>query len=711
MGMDVARSKPTHGRRVAGALIGALAVIVAGVVAAPAIAASGANCQPFSSTPCLLPFPNDLYTVKDSSTPTGVRVHLPQAAMPTNTVNSQISAAPYNRNDGFSPGSDIVVRVPGLDNPTAFNKTNPVRLTDMSQAFKPSAPIVVIDAATHRRKLIWTELDSNASSAANTTLLIHPGKNFTEGHRYIVALRNLKNQNGSKLSAPAWFAKLRDGKPLPPAEQSQKARYASIFKTLEQAGIQRSSLYEAWDFTVMSRKSLSSRMLAIRDNAFSQLGDSNLADGQPQGNAPAFTVGSVTNNPATGIAREITGTFTVPCYLNDPGCGPLPTTSTDDGGGFHYGSNSPDAVPTQIPGNTATAQFDCIIPTSASASTRARASLYGHGLLGSASEVHAGNVEAMASEHNMMFCATNWWGLASTDVPYDIAALQDLNKFPQVVDRLQQGVLNTLYLGRLMRTSDGFASDPAFQNGSSKPLFSTAHLYYDGNSQGGIMGGMTTAVAPDFTRAVLGVPGMDYGGLLLQRSTDFTAYATFLYGQVAGGGYTDDSLHPLLLDLMQQLWDRGEADGYAAHMTYAALPDTPQHKVLMQVAYGDHQVTMYAAAVEARTIGARYHSPGLDLPARSQDKNLFYRIQPIPSYPFNGSGFVVWDDGPGLTEDPPITNTAPPEGGPNQHDPHGDVRATVAARVQKSKFLRPNNLSRITDECGGQPCHTDVYTP
>ena len=31
--------------------------------------------------------------------------------------------------------------------------------------------------------------------------------------------------------------------------------------------------------------------------------------------------------------------------------------------------------------------------------------------------------------------------------------------------------------------------------------------YYDGNSQGGILGGALTAVAPDFTRAVLGVPG------------------------------------------------------------------------------------------------------------------------------------------------------------------------------------------------------------
>ncbi len=680
-----------------------------GLIAAPAASAAGADCQPFTSTPCLLPFPNNLYTVKDNSTPTGVRVHLPPAAMPKNGAAIAINPQEWNRNDGFSPGSDIVVRVPGLDNPTALNKTKPAPLTDMSQALKPAAPIVVIDAATNKRRVIWAELDSTASDAAHTTLLIHAAKNFTEGHRYIVAMRNLKNKNGAKLQAPSWFAKLRDNKPLPAAEQSQKARYNSIFASLDKAGIARNSLYEAWDFTVMSRKSLSARMLQIRNNAFSQLGDSNLADGQVQGTAPPFTVDTVTNNPATGISREVTGSFTVPCYLNEAGCGPMPTTPTSDGGGFHYSSSGADALPTQIPGNTTTAEYDCIIPTSASQLSPARPSLYGHGLLGEAGEVDAGNVEAMASEHNMMFCATNWWGLASTDIPYDVAALQDLNKFPDVVDRLQQGVLNTLYLGRLMRTADGFASNASFQNGTGHSLFSTAHLYYDGNSQGGIMGGMTTAVAPDYTRAVLGVPGMDYGGLLLQRSTDFGLYATFLFG---GAGYTDDSLHPLVLDLMQQLWDRGEADGYAQHITYSALPGTPEHKVLMHVAYGDHQVSMYAAAVEARTIGAKFHSPGLDLPARSQNKNLFYKIPAIQSYPFKGSAMVIWDNGPLRTEDPPTTNVPPsedPDDNPPRDDPHGDVRATVAARVQKSNFLRPNNLSKVIDVCSGQPCHTDVY--
>ena len=202
------------------------------------------------------------------------------------------------------------------------------------------------------------------------------------------------------------------------------------------------------------------------------------------------------------------------------------------GGGFNYSSPNPDATPTQQPGNVGTAQFDCIIPRAAQGAP-ARASLYGHGLLGSRTEVHAGNVQNMASEHDFVFCATDWWGLASADTLFDVSALQNLNQFPAVVDRLQQGVVNTLLLGRLMANPDGFASDAAFrQNGN--PLFDTSHLYYDGNSQGGIMGGITTAVAPDYTRAVLGVTGMDYGGILLQRSTDFTPFATFLYGRGAG---------------------------------------------------------------------------------------------------------------------------------------------------------------------------------
>jgi hypothetical protein len=677
--------------------IACAAVVVAGLAgsATAAAATPAADCQPFAKKPCLLPFPNDLFTKRDRSSATGRRVHLPPGAMPANIVGSQIKVAEYDRNDGFSPGSAIVVRVPGLDNPRAFKKTNPVPLTDMSTAFKKKAPIVLIDARTRKRQLIWAELDSNASDAQHTTLLIHPGKNLAEGHRYIVAMRHLKDKHGKLLSAPGWFEKLRDRKPLPRREHSQRSRYRGIFRALDRAGIGRHSLYEAWDFTVASRQSLSSRLLHIRDDAFARLGDTNLADGQVQGNAPAFHLDNEQADPAPGIAKYVTGTFTVPCYLTTHNCA--------IGGAFNYSSKNPAALPSQKPGNLARPHFYCVIPTAASGANPARALVFGHGGTGSGDQVTLRANEALASAYNFVVCGTDFWGMTvgpyENDLPFDARAVQDLNLAPRVVDRIQQGVLNTLYLGRLMRTPDGFASDPAFQNGSGTTLFDTSHLYYYGVSQGGILGGLMTAVAPDLTRASLVVGGIDYFGLMAPRSVVWQGLSSLAY--VA---YPDSSIHPLLYDLAQQIWDRGDPDGYAAHMTTDPLPDTPAHTVLMQVAYGDFSVSNYASAVEARTIGASAYTPALDA-VRSRDKNLLYGVPAIPSYPFDGSAIVVWDSGPGLVDLPPVTNT-PPSG---PHDPHYDLQGTAAVRTQISRFLMPSGA--VTDVCGGAPCHTDAYTP
>jgi hypothetical protein len=360
-------------------------------------------------------------------------------------------------------------------------------------------------------------------------------------------------------------------------------------------------------------------------------------------------------------------------------------------------------VPTQIPGNVATAQFECIIPSVAGVLAPARISMYGHGLLGSRDEVTSAPVEALATGHDMVFCATDFWGLAAGDTTNDAAALANLNRFPAVIDRLQQGALNSLYLGRLMLNPGGLASSAAFQQ-AGHPVIETSNLYYDGNSQGGIEGGMLTALSPDFQRAVLGVTGIDYANLLVQRSTDFVPFGDILYAN-----YRDQSLHPVILDLLQQLWDRGEPDGYAEQMTSHPLPDTPSHQVLMQIAYGDHQVSMYAAAVEARTVGASAYQPALDLTTnRRRDRNLFYGIPPIRTFPFGGSAIEIWDSGPGHTQPPPVGNLAPTNTSTNI-DPHEDPRNTPAAQDQVSAFLQP--AGTVQDACNGAPCRSYDYTP
>jgi hypothetical protein len=309
----------------------------------------------------------------------------------------------------------------------------------------------------------------------------------------------------------------------------------------------------------------------------------------------------------------------------------------------------------------------------------------------------------LAVQHDMVFCATDFWGLAAGDTLNDAAALSNLNLFPAVIDRLQQGALNTLYLGRLMLNPGGLASSPAFQQ-AGQPVIETSNLYYDGNSQGGIEGRMLTALSPDFRHAVLGVTGIDYANLLVQRSTDFAPFGTILYAN-----YKDQSLHPLLLDLMQQLWDRGEPDGYAEQMTSHPLPGTPSHQVLMQIAYGDHQVSMYAAAVEARSVGASAYQPALSLTTnRARDRNLFYGLPAIKSFPFTGSAIEIWDSGPGHTQPPPLGNVAPVDSATNV-DPHPDPRNTPAAQDQVSDFLEPSGT--VSDVCGNQPCRSYDYTP
>ena len=72
-------------------------------------------------------------------------------------------------------------------------------------------------------------------------------------------------------------------------------------------------------------------------------------------------------------------------------------------------------------------------------------------------------------------------------------------------------MLNSLFLRRLMIHADGFASDAAFQDWAATPVIDTSAVFYDGNSQGGIFGGVLAAFAQDITRvSSLGVPGMNY---------------------------------------------------------------------------------------------------------------------------------------------------------------------------------------------------------
>ena len=286
---------------------------------------------------------------------------------------------------------------------------------------------------------------------------------------------------------------------------------------------------------------------------------------------------------------------------------------------------------------------------------------------------------------NRVFCGTDLIGMAEDDIGNAATIVQDVSTFNTLADRLQQGHLNTLFLGRLMIHAEGLVSDPAFQDGG-QPLMDGGLIYY-GISQGGIMGAATTAVAQDWTLAMLDVPGSNYS-LLLDRSVDFDPFRSIMTPS-----YPEAADRALILQMLQMLWDRGEANGYLQHLTSDPYADTPAHRVLLHAAFGDHQVANISTAVTARSIGAAAVRPAL-APGRSAESDVFWDIPDIAAYPHGGSAVVMWDSG---ADAPPLENQPPRTG----DDPHDNNRRTPAAIDQIVAFLATGT---VTDVCGGAPC-------
>ena len=695
------------------------------------------RCDWLDPAVCLYPFPNDFFTVEDLATDTDRRVNFQQASMPANKDGARVVPTEWNRNDGFSPGQAVQLMVPeaAVVIPDADPDVAPTPLPgaapewDVARSLAPDAQVVLVNAATGERVPYWMELSSRTTPAQGVPLLIRPAVNFESGQRYLVALRNLRRADSSILPAPRAFELYRDGIPtFLPEVEARRPKMEGILQALESHGVPRHDLYLAWDFTVLSKRSMGERMLAIRDDAFARLG----AD------VPSFTVDSIEQRDWTNPERaheRVRGTIQVPLYVTNGGETGGPNALTRLHCTDSEGASKPFCEGDELPewtGETMAADFLCNVPRSISeGSTPARMSLYGHGLLGSEGEAGSSHVSTMANEQGFIFCATRWIGMGEEDILTVGAILNDFSRFPTLPDRMHQGLLNFLFLGRAMIHPNGFGAHPAFENDDGVSLVDGSDLFYDGNSQGAIAGGALAAFAQDYTRAVLGVPGMNYSTLLF-RSVDFDFYLTLLQFN-----YFQQQLYPLMFGLAQMLWDRSEANGHANHLTGDVYAGTPAKKILLHVAFGDFQVSDTSAQVQARTIGASMHRPGFDPAVYIADNpddepRPFWQVNPFwdipgipasdpgslagidtgnlqgdPTYRFDGSAMIVWDSGnkqstqanfPPTGGNPELQPCAAGRGG----DPHECPRRQPASRIQKSEFLKTGGS--ILDVCGGDVC-------
>ena len=149
-------------------------------------------------------------------------------------------------------------------------------------------------------------------------------------------------------------------------------------------------------------------------------------------------------------------------------------------------------------------------------------------------------------------------------------------------------------------------------------------------------------------------------------------------------------------------------------MTEDPLPDTPAHQVLLDVAFGDHQVTDYQADVEARTIGAAAHEPTSSRVVGRTPKSCGTSPRSITT-PTRARQPTTGTSARSRKALKARANSSAPnrrrhENLPNRtgQDPHGAPREAPAEQQLVSDFF--NGAILKGDNCGGGPCYAGSFT-
>jgi len=647
-----------------------------GTIPAPPI-----GCDPLVPTYCGFPFPNDYFTVEDETTATGKRLALPDVAMPVDTSDRATTPGAFNEMDGFSPGIAAMAHFPGA---SVTGLATPLTIED---SLASDSPTIILDTATGERVPHWVDRDEwvveakrrveSGESQPNFTiprpledlqqeqaLMLRPAVRLGDATRYIVAIRDVVDEEGAPVEPSPGFLALRDETAGDDVIESRRQHFEEIFTTLEAAGVDREDLQIAWDFTTASKENNTSAMVHMRDDAFATY-----PDGVP------YTI-DVIDDPMEGMACRLEITFDMPLY----------TTTGETGSLLNLGE---DGLPEQ--NGTYPYAAALFVPLS-SQSSPAPLVVVGHGQLGTKEQVFG--YREIWSQSNLMGIGLDHVGFASDDVPTVVTAITggDLSEFRRIPERMHQGLLNFLMAMRtLSREAEGGPTtdfNMALTNDCGGAMADGTRRYYFGGSQGGILGASIMSLALDIERGLLAVPGQSYN-LLLNRSVNFDVYAGTLYSL-----YDWNALDIQMgLALIQGLWDRAEPTGYSKYIRTDRFPNTPPHEVVIQVSKGDHQVTNFGAHIMARTIGGVVNLAPLIRPVWGLEEK---------SGPHEGSGMLEVDFG---NPESPLANIPP--WADEMRDPHG--RATELEPLGPA-LLEFYETGTIRNPCNG-PCDADDLTP
>ena len=437
--------------------------------------------------------------------------------MPRNVAGKPIDPT-INRNDGFSPGSPIVTRSRAWTRPRS-RRTGLRRSPTPTAIARRNHPAVLIDARTGKRQPFWAELDARAGKRrGGADARDPPGSQLQGGPALHRRPARPQGADGSAIAPGA------ASRPTATATASD-ARRAAHMDRLFSGSRRRGSPATTCIWRGTSRSPASATCPSgcchpgrrVRQARRHDLGDPRSRAPRrstcyrtPEGRRLRAVWPARRRREAGESVAPVAGSVHGAVLPRPAGCPPSRRSSTDAlaptrSRGASRATPRPRRSPASIPRVLSPARG------------RPAGLLYGHGLLGDA---EPGDRRAPGrSPPSTTSSPAPATGAACRPGPAERRddARRPL-QFP-IADRPRAAGHAQLPLPRPgMVHPDGFSGRSAFQRRRARRL-STPRGCTTRHSQGGIMGGSLTAVAPDFKRAVLGVPAMNYSTLLQRWST------------------------------------------------------------------------------------------------------------------------------------------------------------------------------------------------
>jgi hypothetical protein len=628
------------------------------------------SCNPLNGSGCVTPWPSSIYEKEDSTSMTGFRLDIPVGALPKNYDNIEVAPALYNKLDGFSSAAPILI---------AFEEgVDPANLPshkDIGVSVTDASPTVLIDMATGELVPHFAELDvREPDHVASQALYIRSAAMLKGSTQYVVAIKKtLKAKDGGDLPVSEGFqAILDDEKTTHPLLERVRPRYKAIFTALAAHGIEKDDLLVAWDFTTRSRATAQADLVDGRTATLAALG-TNAANS-------SFEIIS-TEQINSGEFTKIIGRYKAPTFMNDTNVRSAPMQVAGTVGATPGMTLARDGEDKPMVVGMADWPFTILIPQCAlTAPNPVPLILYGHGLLGAAhDQVSSGGMRAATSQICAIGFGTDMFGMSDQDVPNVALALNDGNVGHLIFDTLVQGMMNHI---SLVQVAKGPMLNDTRAHGKTGggSLVDPTKIYYYGISQGGIFGTTVCAIDPVIQRCVLQVGAINYS-LLLERSRDWPTYRTTLIG-----AFDDPLLVTLMINLMQNQWDRTDPTAVADTIMNGGFPGTPQKQVLMQIAIADDEVPNLGSEYQARTMGIP-----LILPSPKMPYGLTGTSSPAQS------GILYYDFGLGNTI--PDGNEAPPD-----NSVHGSIRNKTATTEMMKAFYETGLITNLCTAPNGCDC-------